>query len=64
MSEEMFNEYGFWRLVTEKSISITELDTWTLEDIDKANAMLDMASDWQSAYMEMLDHKSKERTEP
>jgi hypothetical protein len=36
-------EWAIWRLVTEKIATLKEIDEhWSLEDIDKANAVLDM----------------------
>ena len=39
-----------WRLVTERVATLAEIDGhWTLEDIYKANALLDMQADIRAA---------------
>lgn len=63
LHDELSDEYGFWRLVTEKGFSPSELDNWSLDEIDKANAMLDMGNDWQMAYQEMIEAKSRQQSE-
>lgn len=63
MSESLEAEYLFWRLVTEKGFSPHELDTWDMEEIERANAMLDMSSDWQTAYQEYGEAKAKAEAE-
>ncbi len=63
MSPDLEAEYLFWRLVTEKGFSPHELDTWDMEEIERANAMLDMSSDWQAAFQEYGEAKAKEEAE-
>ena len=42
----MTDEFVIWRLVViEKCVTLSELEYWTLEDVIKACAMLDMKSD-------------------
>ena len=63
MAESLESEYGFWRLVTGLRLSPNEVDTWDLEDIDKANAVMTMNEDYKSAYHEMMDHQMRQRQE-
>lgn len=63
MSEGFESEYGFWRVVMEKGLSASEVDTWDLEDIDKANAYLDMAEDYKTAFHELYEDRSRRASE-
>jgi hypothetical protein len=46
LSDDIRNEFIIWRLVVlEKCATLTELENWTLEDVMKANAILDMKHD-------------------
>lgn len=63
MSPELEADYCFWRLVTEKGFSPHELDTWDLEEIERACSMLDMGNDWQAAYQEYGEAKAKAEAE-
>lgn len=43
-------EWPAWRLIIEKGLSRAELETWDLYDLEKANAYLDIQSDYEAAY--------------
>lgn len=59
MSEGFEAEYGFWRVVMEKGLPPSEVDTWDLEDLDKANAYLDMGEDYKTAFHELYEHRAR-----
>jgi len=43
-------EFPCWRLVIEKIASLEELEThWSLDDVARANAILDMQADTREA---------------
>jgi hypothetical protein len=59
LSEEMETEYILWRIWKKTSIPIDELRyKWTYSDILKANALLDMDNDYESAMNEMMDEEA------
>ena len=63
LSGDLQTEYPYWRLVADLRMSPRDLDEWDLEEIDKANAMLDMREDYKSAYHEMSDHQMRAKQE-
>ena len=53
-------EWPAWRLIVDKGLSKSELDSWGLDDLDKANAYLDMQHDYelaQTGYAQKDDNK-------
>lgn len=51
-------EWPIWRiLLAGKGIQKTDLDTWTLEDVEKFNALLDMEADHASAHRALITPK-------
>lgn len=42
-------EYPAWRLILDKGLSKSEIDSWGLDDLDKANAFIDMQNDYDLA---------------
>jgi len=61
LDEELTLEAPYWRMVAIHGI--TEVDTWDWEEIEKANALIDMDQDFQTAFRSMSDHQSKTRAE-
>lgn len=60
MDDALEVEYGFWRLVTEKGFTPAQVDEWTLGEIDRALAVMDMGNDWQTAISEYQIAKQEE----
>ena len=53
MNKEIESEWPVWRLVTERVAHLEELNrSWTVLDIAKANAVLDMRADIKRMQME------------
>lgn len=43
---DLAEEFEIWRLILEKIVTLTELETtWNLDDVMRANALLDMRLD-------------------
>lgn len=58
----MQEEWPIWRLVTEKIVSLKELDErWTTRDIFKANAILDFKAHMEREAMEKSMKKPRRR---
>jgi hypothetical protein len=54
IDQDLTEEFPLWRLVFEK-ISLHELETtWSLDDMIKANTVLDIQNTVQALYMEGL----------
>ena len=49
----------FWNLVVNLRLSPSELDTWTLDEMRKATALLDMRQDYKSAWNAFYDVEKK-----
>lgn len=49
LSEDLQTEWPFWRLVLDLKLSITEVDKWSLNEVYRANALLDMQDDYEDA---------------
>ena len=48
-----------WRVVVDGGMPLTEVNKWSLDDVAKFNAILDMRNDYQTA----LNAYTRERTE-
>ncbi|SHL42471.1 hypothetical protein SAMN05720470_10847 [Fibrobacter sp. UWOV1] len=55
LSQAVEDEYIFWNLVVNLRLSPSELDTWTLDEMRKATALLDMRQDYKSAWNAFYD---------
>ena len=55
LSQAVEDEYMFWNLVVNLRLSPSELDTWTLDEMRKATALLDMRQDYKSAWNAFYD---------
>lgn len=55
LSQDVDDEYIFWNLVVGLRLSPSEVDTWTLEEMRKATALLDMRQDYKSAWNAFYD---------
>ena len=49
LSKEVDDEFLFWNLVVTLRMSPSEVDTWTLDEMRKATALLNMRQDYKSA---------------
>lgn len=59
LSQAVEDEYMFWNLVVNLRLSPSELDTWTLDEMRKATALLDMRQDYKSAWNAFYDVEKK-----
>lgn len=59
LSQEVEDEYMFWNLVVGLRLPPSELDTWTLEEMRKATAIIDMRQDYKSAWNAFFDVERK-----
>lgn len=55
LSQAIEDEYIFWNIVVSLRLSPSEVDTWTLEEIKKVSAVLDMQQDYKSAWKKYFD---------
>lgn len=61
LDEELQEEYPIWRIVMSgKGVSLSDIEYWTLEDVEKFNALLDMEQDHQDAHRMYLTPEPKE----
>lgn len=50
LDDEVMREWPVWRLVIEGTATLDEIErAWSLDDVQKANAILDMRADIQRA---------------
>jgi hypothetical protein len=59
MSDGLRSEYQFWRIVRDLKLSPESVDRWTLHDIRRANAFLDMSQDYKSAWHAFYEVKAE-----
>ncbi len=59
LSQAVEDEYMFWNLVVNLRLSPSEIDTWTLDEMRKATALLDMRQDYKSAWNAFYDVEKK-----
>lgn len=55
LSQAVEDEYMFWNLVIALRLSPSEIDTWTLDEMRKATALLEMKQDYKSAWNAFYD---------
>jgi len=49
LSEDLEAEFPAWRIVLECGLPLSEVDKWDLSEIQKANSLLEMKSDYEAA---------------
>jgi hypothetical protein len=49
MSPELEAEYPFWRLILDVGLPKEDVEEWSLEDVLRANDILDMKQDYKLA---------------
>jgi hypothetical protein len=59
LSQAVEDEYMFWNLVVNLRLSPSEIETWTLDEMRKATALLDMRQDYKSAWNAFYDVEKK-----
>lgn len=57
LSEEIEDEYIFWNIVVKLRLSPSEVDKWTLDEMRKANAVMDMQQDYKSAFRVLYEDR-------
>lgn len=55
LSDSVEDEYMFWNIVVNLKMSPSEVDNWTLEEMRKATAIMDMRQDFKSAWNAFYD---------
>lgn len=53
LTGDVEDEYMFWNLVVTLRLPPSELDRWTLGEMRKATAVLDMKNDFSLAYQKL-----------
>ena len=53
--------YPIWRIIrANQGVTLSDIEYWTLEDVDKFNALIDMDEDHNAAYRAYLTPEPKE----
>lgn len=58
LNEQMSTELLFWQLVCSLHLPLAEIDSWTLGEMRKAKAVLDMKSTYKRAWQTYFERKN------
>lgn len=61
LSDKLAGELLFWKLVCTLRLSLTEVDSWTLEEMRLASAYNQMQSDYKRLWSSFYDLKREEQ---